>query len=134
MSDSNTQVPESTQSVAGVGEKSFTTTWLLSLLLGVFGIDRFYLGKIGTGVLKLITAGGLGIWYLIDLIILLTGGTRDKNGLSLANEPQAKKKEWIISAAVIVVLVIAGSANANSNGSSSVTSDTSTVVEEEVEE
>src|SRR3954447_11954761 len=44
--------------------KSFLVTWLLSLLLGVWGIDRFYLGKVGTGILKLLTFGGLGIWAL----------------------------------------------------------------------
>jgi TM2 domain-containing membrane protein YozV len=55
-------------------------TILLAGLLGVFGVHRFYLGKIGTGILMLITAGGLGIWYLIDLIIALTGNMSDENG------------------------------------------------------
>ena len=54
-------------------QKSFVVTWLLSLLLGTFGIDRFYLGKIGTGILKLITLGGFGLWTLIDLIITIVG-------------------------------------------------------------
>lgn len=53
--------------------KNFTTAILLSLLAGPLGIDRFYLGCTWTGILKLITFGGLGIWALIDLIRLATG-------------------------------------------------------------
>lgn len=107
-----------------VSQKNFTTTWLLSLLLGSLGIDRFYLGKIGTGILKLITGGGFGIWYLIDLIIVLTGGTRDKQGAPLANQPEKKTKEWIITAAVfLVAIIIAAVSGANNAGRTSVSVD-----------
>ena len=44
---------------------------ILSYVLGVFGIDRMYLGCWGTGLLKLFTIGGLGIWYTIDLLFVL---------------------------------------------------------------
>ena len=44
-------------------------TMLLSWILGQLGVDRFYRGQIGLGVLKLLTAGGAGIWWLIDAII-----------------------------------------------------------------
>ena len=44
-------------------------TMVLSWILGEFGIDRFYRGQIGLGVLKLLTAGGAGIWWLVDAII-----------------------------------------------------------------
>ncbi|MCU4117123.1 TM2 domain-containing protein [Mycoplasma zalophi] len=46
---------------------------LISFFLGGLGIDRFIKGQIGLGVLKLITAGGFGIWWLIDLILIATG-------------------------------------------------------------
>lgn len=82
--------------------KSFLVTWLLSLLIGVLGADRFYLGKIGTGILKLITFGGLGIWVLIDLIITLTGNQTDKHGRKLVGYDQHKAKAWIISAVFMV--------------------------------
>lgn len=64
--------------------KSKTTTLILAILLGSIGVDRFYLGKIGTGILKLITLGGCGIWWLIDIILVATGKATDKSGNSLA--------------------------------------------------
>jgi TM2 domain-containing membrane protein YozV len=51
---------------------------LFCILLGVFGVHRFYVGKIGTGILMLVTLGGLGIWNLIDLILIAVGSFRDK--------------------------------------------------------
>ncbi|MCH9816589.1 MAG: TM2 domain-containing protein [Actinomycetia bacterium] len=58
---------------------------LLCFFLGYFGVHRFYVGKIGTGVLMIITLGGLGIWVLIDLILILVGVFRDKQGRKLYN-------------------------------------------------
>ncbi len=66
-----------------VGDKSFIVTFLLSLFLGVFGADRFYLEEVGMGLFKLLTAGGLGVWYVIDLISILTDRKKDSKGSSL---------------------------------------------------
>lgn len=91
-----------------VGTKSFVATWLLSWLLGGLGIDRFYLGKIGTGVLKLITFGGFGLWYLIDLILTLAGAQKDKAGHRLQGYDEHKKIAWIVTVACIVLGMIFG--------------------------
>lgn len=63
--------------------KSKTTALILSILLGELGVDRFYLGYTGLGILKLITAGGFGIWWLIDLILIATGKMTAKDGSEL---------------------------------------------------
>jgi len=53
---------------------------LFCLFLGPFGGHRFYLGQIGTAVLQLVTLGGCGIWSLIDLIMIIVGKYKDKDG------------------------------------------------------
>ena len=54
---------------------------VLSVIVGTLGVDRFYLGKIGTGILKLITFGGLGVWTIIDIILIAIKKLDDKEGL-----------------------------------------------------
>ena len=63
-----------------MSEKKIMPVFLLCFLFGVFGIHRFYVGKIGTGVLMILTLGGLGIWALIDLIVIIVGAFTDKDG------------------------------------------------------
>ncbi|MEV1171656.1 TM2 domain-containing protein [Nonomuraea sp. NPDC049784] len=64
--------------------KSWIVAVLLCFFLGVLGVHRFYVGKIGTGILQLITLGGFGIWVLIDFIVILVGKFTDKQGQPLA--------------------------------------------------
>jgi TM2 domain-containing membrane protein YozV len=66
-----------------VSEKSRLAVTLLSFFLGTLGIHRFYLGKVGTGILMIITLGGVGIWTLIDFIMAVSGGMKDKEGLPI---------------------------------------------------
>ena len=66
-------------------DKDFLATLLFLIFLGTLGIHRFYVGKIGTGILMLITFGGFGIWWLVDLILLATGNFTDKEGNKVIN-------------------------------------------------
>jgi len=50
----------------------WTLTLIMSIIFGSLGVDRFIMGHVGLGILKLITLGGLGIWWLIDLILIAT--------------------------------------------------------------
>jgi TM2 domain-containing membrane protein YozV len=70
----------------GTPVRSQGVAFLLSYFLGIFGIDRFYLGYTGLGVLKLITLGGCGIWALIDNIITGMASMKDAEGNSLKIE------------------------------------------------
>jgi TM2 domain-containing membrane protein YozV len=54
--------------------------FLLCLFIGGLGIHRFYVGKTGSGVAQILTLGGLGIWTLIDCIMILCGAFKDKEG------------------------------------------------------
>ena len=64
-------------------DKDWLSTLLISFFVGWFGIDRFYLGYTGLGILKLITFGGCGIWYLVDLILIAMGKLDDSQGRPL---------------------------------------------------
>jgi len=66
-----------------VSEKGFVPTLLLCFFLGGFGIHRFYVGKVGTGILMLLTLGGFGIWSLIDFIVIACQNFKDKNGYAI---------------------------------------------------
>jgi hypothetical protein len=61
-------------------ERSRGVATALAALLGPFGAHRFYVGKTGSGALMLVTLGGLGVWWLYDLIVVAAGDFRDANG------------------------------------------------------
>lgn len=64
--------------ISTVQLKDPTISLIVSILAGSLGIDRFLIGDIGLGIGKLVTCGGLGIWYLVDLFLIM-GATREKN-------------------------------------------------------
>lgn len=61
-------------------KKDWLITLLLCIFVGSLGVHRFYVGKIGTGVLMLLTFGGCGIWTIIDLIMIIVGKFQDNEG------------------------------------------------------
>ena len=67
----------STEETSG---KSFVATLILCILLGGLGVHRFYVGKVGTGIIMLLTLGGLGIWQLIDIIRIAIQKFKDSDG------------------------------------------------------
>jgi hypothetical protein len=64
-------------------DKEYMVALLFSIFLGYLGIDRFYMGQVGIGIGKLLTLGGCGIWYLIDIILIATRSSNDSSGLPL---------------------------------------------------
>jgi TM2 domain-containing membrane protein YozV len=61
-------------------DKDWIVVLLLCFFVGFLGVHRFFVGKIGTGVLMLLTGGGLGIWTLIDFIMIIVGKFGDSDG------------------------------------------------------
>ena len=65
-------------------DKDFVITLLICVFLGGLGVHRFFVDKIGTGVLMLVTLGGLGLWWIIDIILIVTGSFKDSEGRVIA--------------------------------------------------
>jgi TM2 domain-containing membrane protein YozV len=80
--------PPQMQSQAGVAAQGYdwTVALILSILLGELGVDRFYTGSIMLGILKLITFGGCGIWWIVDIILIATGAYKDAYGRPLVRK------------------------------------------------
>ncbi len=76
----NRKIKKAERRGSGSGGKSWIVAVLLSFFLGGLGIDRFYLGYTTLGIIKLITLGGLGVWALIDFILILIRALQPKDG------------------------------------------------------
>lgn len=90
-------------------QRHFLAVFFISFMWGAFGVDRMYLGKWGTGILKLITLGGCGLWTIIDLILIMSGAMRDKQGREMLQFAEYKAfayKMVLIFAVVLGVVVL----------------------------
>ncbi|MGH7701201.1 MAG: NINE protein [Gemmatimonadales bacterium] len=66
-----------------VSDRSRGATLALAIVGGVVGLHRFYVGKVGSGVLMILTLGGFGLWWLYDLIVITAGDFRDGDGRTI---------------------------------------------------
>jgi TM2 domain-containing membrane protein YozV len=93
-------------------QRHFLAVFFISFLWGVFGADRMYLGKWWTGLAKLVTLGGLGIWALVDLILIMNGAMRDAQGREMLQFAEYKtfayKTILYFAIALGVIILVTG--------------------------
>ena len=88
-------------------QRHFLAVFFISFMWGTFGVDRMYLGKVWTGIIKLVTFGGAGIWTIVDLILIMGGTMRDKQGREMLQFVEYKKfAYWTVLIFALVVGVI----------------------------
>lgn len=108
-----TQTTQSTQETAPAtspvnNQRDYLVASILSIFLGWLGVDRFYLGYIGTGIVKLLTFGGLGIWALYDQIMIITDSKKDADGQPLKDFERNKQTVWILAGVLWLLNALGG--------------------------
>lgn len=83
-------------------EKSFVVAWVYAFFFGLFGADRFYLGKPIQGLAKFLTLGGLGVWQLFNLVSILSGSEKDPDGLPLRGSEEHTVTLWLVTGGLLL--------------------------------
>lgn len=107
MGDS-TMATNTTETSTQQDDRAYLTATFFSLFLGFLGVDRFYMGHVGLGILKLLTFGGLGIWWLIDFIWISLGNARTKSGKRLVRTEAATKIVYVGVGIFVLLQIVAG--------------------------
>jgi TM2 domain-containing membrane protein YozV len=89
-----------------ISDKGFTGIYILACLLGYLGVHRFMAGKIGTGVAMLLTIGGVGIWALIDVIMIGLGNFKDKEGRPIVTPPDENMSDKNLGVILVLFLFL----------------------------
>jgi TM2 domain-containing membrane protein YozV/uncharacterized Zn finger protein (UPF0148 family) len=98
--------PEEVRTGAAAQGANFRTVWLLSVFLGWLGVDRFYLGLNGTGIVKFLGAGWYGVWWAIDLVRLVTGKQRDKSGTAIVDPHNFRPTAKVITTVLVTLVAL----------------------------
>lgn len=89
-------------------DNAYITATYFSLFLGGLGVDRFYMGYTGLGILKLVTFGGFGIWWLIDLIWIALGNSKTRNGVLLTRTESATRLVYVGVGIFLILQIVGG--------------------------
>lgn len=100
-----------------ISSKSYATLWLLSLFLGAFGADRFYLGKTKTALAKLLTLGGLGFWWLFDIGWTVAGKQSDNSGTLVTPTKTEQIATGILSFVLVTAFLVTNGESTESDSS-----------------
>jgi hypothetical protein len=89
-----------------VSDKSWGMTLFLACTLGLYGVHRYYVGRVTSAILQTLTGGGFGLWWIIDIVSILTDNFTDKSGRPLNRNIPANRAAIVIISLLLITLII----------------------------